>query len=106
MLEYLLNLLKNAPETLKSKITNLTLRDAFSFVFGILKNWYIYMTIASVYIAYYFFKALEESGILDKFTTLVEKQMATIFYIAKVCFPKMGVLKDMLECIKCAPFCG
>jgi hypothetical protein len=86
-------------DKLKFKIDRETFMFAASHIFSLFRHWYFYMTIAGVYVAYRLFEALENSGILARFTATVESTMKDIFRIADVCFPLIGNLKDMLRCI-------
>jgi hypothetical protein len=89
---------------LYSKILNflgpLRSGDYFKFVFGILKNLYLYMAAAGVYVVYYLFKALKNAGILDAFQNILDNTMQSIMIISHDCFPLISNLQSMLECIK------
>jgi hypothetical protein len=72
----------------------------FQFVFGILRSWYVYMTVASVYVVYHLFKALINSGILAGFTRIVTSIVNSVLIISHDCFPLITDLRSMFECIR------
>jgi hypothetical protein len=117
MFDFILNILKNltesvgkganwiwdhmVPSSVKDKINfkEITFGGAVSFIFQQLRHWYFYMTVASVYVTYRLFVALQSSGILARFKITVESTMNDIFRIADQCLPMIGDLKKMLQCI-------
>jgi hypothetical protein len=70
-----------------------------AFIMGIIRNWYFAMTIPAIWAVYYLFKALETSGIMDKFQAIVTSTMSTINNITIKCFPLIADLKSMIACI-------
>jgi hypothetical protein len=70
-----------------------------TFIFGVIRYWYYLMTIPAIYAVYALLKALETSGIMDKFKAIVVGMLATINHITVNCFPLIANLKAMIACI-------
>ncbi|NRA74196.1 MAG: hypothetical protein HRU36_05630 [Rickettsiales bacterium] len=104
MFEFLQKILRNTPESIKSKLAfwlgKITFKEAIFFVFKIFRYWYSYITLVSIIVVYYLFKALEETGILDAIQNTLTYAFNTIILIAEQCFPLIVNLPEMFDCIK------
>ncbi len=76
---------------------------AGQMVFSVIRYWYYTMTIPAVLAVYYLLKALQDSGIMDKFKTIVLGSLATVSYITQQCFPLIIDFQAMMRCIDISP---
>lgn len=68
-------------------------------IFNVIRYWYYLMTIPAIYAVYSLLKALQTSGIMDKFNAIVQGMLATINNITVNCFPLIANLKAMIACV-------
>lgn len=72
------------------------------FVLKIFTHWYFFMTIAAVIVVYNLFKALESTGILAKFTKIVEGTVYMVIRVSVDCFPLITDLNLFFHCVSTA----
>lgn len=69
------------------------------FIIVVIRYWYYAMTIPAVFVVYYLFKALVETGLMASFNDLVMSNVNIVKNIAVNCFPLITNLSAMMSCI-------
>lgn len=75
----------------------------FIFVYGILAKWYITIAFAGVVVAFWVFKGLEASGVLEATENVIIKALEDTKSVAKYCVPKITKLSEFWDCLESPP---
>lgn len=73
------------------------------FVYGILSKWYLMIAVSGVVVAFWVFKGLDKSGILQATEKVVTKALGDTKSVAKYCTPKILNLSEFWDCLENPP---
>lgn len=91
--------LKFFPEAFKKIFIDNDNNIRVPFILNVIKGIYFSVAGAAIYVVYYLFKALEETGILTSFKQILANNVQIIKNISLDCFPLILNLGDMMRCI-------
>ena len=86
--------LKMFPDVMKRLFSG-----AGQMIIGVIRYWYFTMTIPAVLAVYYLLKALQDSGIMDRFSDIVDNTLESVHKITTECLPLILNIHEMYRCI-------